>query len=515
MPLNEVVELSRWQFALTAMYHFIFVPLTLGLSWVMVICESLYVKTGKDVYKDMTMFWGKLFGINFAMGVATGITMEFQFGTNWAYYSHYVGDIFGTPLAIEGLMAFFLESTFIGLFFFGWNRLSKKQHLMATFFVALGSNLSALWILVANGWMQFPAGAEFNPVTMRMELASLSEVFFNPVSQVKFLHTVSAAYMTASAFVLAISAWYLLKGRDTGFALRSFTIAAAFGLLSSLFTIVLGDESGYINTQTQPVKLALMEAEWETQPAPAGLALFAIPNREAESNSAEIKIPYVMGIMGTRSLSEEIKGLKDLKAENEQRIRNGMLAYDALTRMRAGDQSALVDFRPYEKDLGFGLLLKKYTENVVDASEAQIKSAAEDTIPAVGPMFWSFRIMVGLGVLLLFTFAASLWAVHRKNLPQKRWLLKLAMYSLPLPWIANELGWFVAEYGRQPWTITNILPTHLSASSIDVAPVAMSLIGFVVIYTLLLIVELYLMIKYVKWGPASLRTGRYFGEKSA
>ncbi|MFA5531267.1 MAG: cytochrome ubiquinol oxidase subunit I, partial [Thiohalomonadaceae bacterium] len=264
MIAEEVVDLSRLQFALTAMYHFLFVPLTLGLSFLLVIMESVYVMTGKEVYRDMTKFWGKLFGINFALGVTTGITMEFQFGTNWAYYSHYVGDIFGAPLAIEGLMAFFLESTFIGLFFFGWDRLSKGKHLMVTFLTAFGSNLSALWILVANGWMQNPVGSEFSFETMRMEMTSFAEVLFNPVAQVKFVHTVSAGYTTGAMFVLGISAYYLLKGRDLGFARRSFAIAAGFGLASALSVIVLGDESGYELGDVQRTKLATIEGEWET-----------------------------------------------------------------------------------------------------------------------------------------------------------------------------------------------------------------------------------------------------------
>ena len=251
LPAEEIVDLSRLQFAATAMYHFLFVPLTLGLSWILVIMESVYVMTGQRIYRDMTQFWGKLFGINFAMGIATGITLEFQFGTNWAYYSHYVGDIFGAPLAIEGLMAFFLESTFVGLFFFGWDRLSRVKHLMVTLLVALGSNLSALWILIANGWMQNPVGAEFNPETMRMELTSIWEVIFNPVAQVKFVHTLAAGYVTGSLFVLGVSSWYLLKARDTAFALRSFAVAAGFGLASVLSVIVLGDESGYTTGEAQ------------------------------------------------------------------------------------------------------------------------------------------------------------------------------------------------------------------------------------------------------------------------
>ncbi|MGL4733756.1 MAG: cytochrome ubiquinol oxidase subunit I, partial [Enterovibrio sp.] len=279
--LTDVVELSRLQFALTAMYHFLFVPLTLGLAFLLAIMESLYVITDKQVYKDMTKFWGKLFGINFALGVATGLTMEFQFGTNWSYYSHYVGDIFGAPLAIEALVAFFLESTLVGLFFFGWDRLSKNQHLVVTWLTALGSNFSALWILVANGWMQNPIGAEFNFETMRMEMTSFVDVVLNPVAQVKFVHTVASGYTTGAIFVLGISAYYLLKGRDIAFAKRSFAIAASFGLAGILSTIVLGDESGYELGEVQQVKLAAIESEWHTEPAPAAFTLFGIPNQEA------------------------------------------------------------------------------------------------------------------------------------------------------------------------------------------------------------------------------------------
>ena len=308
----DVIDLSRLQFAFTAMYHFLFVPLTLGMTFLLAIMESVYVMTGKEIYRDMTKFWGKLFGINFALGVTTGIAMEFQFGTNWSYYSHYVGDIFGAPLAIEGLMAFFLESTLIGLFFFGWDKLSKVQHLAVTWLVALGSNLSALWILIANGWMQNPVGAEFNYTTMRMEMQSFSEVIFNPVAQVKFVHTVSAGYVTGAMFVLAISAWYMLKGRDLAFARRSFAIASAFGLAASVSVIVLGDESGYELGDVQKVKLAAVEAEWETHPAPASFTVIGIPNEETQTTDYAIKIPYALGLIATRSLDEQVTGLKDL-----------------------------------------------------------------------------------------------------------------------------------------------------------------------------------------------------------
>ena len=409
----DIVELSRLQFALTAMYHFLFVPLTLGMAFMLAIMETIYVLSGKQVYKDMTKFWGKLFGINFALGVATGLTMEFQFGTNWSYFSHYVGDIFGAPLAIEGLMAFFLESTFVGLFFFGWDRLGKKQHLMVTWLVAFGSNFSALWILVANGWMQNPVAADFNFETMRMEMLSFADLVLNPVAQVKFVHTVAAGYCTGAFFVLGISSYYLLKGRDIGFAKRSFAVAATFGIAAVLSVIVLGDESGYEMGDVQKTKLAAIEGEWHTEPAPASFNLIAFPNQEKMENTFALQIPYVMGIIATRSFDTPVLGLHDLMSQHEVRIRNGMKAYDLLTELRSGntDPAVRAAFNESKKDLGYGLLLKRYTENVSDATEEQIKSAVKDSIPNVAPLFWSFRIMVAAGFLMLLVVAISFWTV--------------------------------------------------------------------------------------------------------
>lgn len=291
----DVVTLSRLQFGLTAMYHFLFVPLTLGLAVLIAIMETVYVMTGREIWRRITRFWGILFGINFAMGVATGVTMEFQFGMNWAYYSHYVGDIFGAPLAIEGLMAFFLEATFAGLFFFGWERLSKVQHLVVTWLLAIGTNLSALWILIANGWMQNPVGAVFNPDTMRMEVSDFWALIFNPVAQAKFVHTVSAGYVTGSVFVLAISAFYLLRGRHRDLALRSATVAASFGLASALSVVVLGDESGYTAGENQKMKLAAIEAIWKTEPAPASFTLFGLPDAEARTTITRSRFPGCSG----------------------------------------------------------------------------------------------------------------------------------------------------------------------------------------------------------------------------
>lgn len=514
----DIVELSRLQFALTAMYHFLFVPLTLGMAFMLAIMETIYVLSGKQVYKDMTKFWGKLFGINFALGVATGLTMEFQFGTNWSYFSHYVGDIFGAPLAIEGLMAFFLESTFVGLFFFGWDRLGKKQHLMVTWLVAFGSNFSALWILVANGWMQNPVAADFNFETMRMEMLSFADLVLNPVAQVKFVHTVAAGYCTGAFFVLGISSYYLLKGRDIGFAKRSFAVAATFGIAAVLSVIVLGDESGYEMGDVQKTKLAAIEGEWHTEPAPASFNLIAFPNQEKMENTFALQIPYVMGIITTRSFDTPVLGLHDLMSQHEVRIRNGMKAYDLLTELRSGntDPAVRAAFNESKKDLGYGLLLKRYTENVSDATEEQIKSAVKDSIPNVAPLFWSFRIMVAAGFLMLLVVAISFWTVLSNRIGNYKWLLRAALFSIPLPWIAVEAGWFVAEYGRQPWAIGEILPTAVATSSLTQADILVSMGLICGLYTLFLVAEMFLMFKFGRLGPSSLKTGRYhFEQKTA
>ncbi|MDR2614458.1 MAG: cytochrome ubiquinol oxidase subunit I [Candidatus Accumulibacter sp.] len=502
---STVVDLSRLQFAATAMYHFIFVPLTLGLSWILVVAEAVYVLTGKPIYKDMTQFWGKLFGINFALGVTTGITLEFQFGTNWAYYSHYVGDIFGAPLAIEGMMAFFLESTMFGLFFFGWKRLSKCGHLAVTALMALGTNLSAVLILIANAWMQDPVGSAFNPITMRMELTDFAALVFNPVAQSKFVHTVAAGYATGALFVLAISAWYLLKDRHVEFARRSFRIAAAFGVVGTLLVIVLGDESGYAVAESQKSKLAAMEAMWETEPAPASLNLMVWPNEEKEANDWAISVPFAGGLISTRSINKVIPGIREIREGNEKRIASGIQAVIALEEMRKNpdDPAARESFKRHEADLGYGLLVRRYVDDVRQATPEIIEKAARDSVPKVAPLFFSFRLMVGLGGLMLLIFAAALWISGRGAERDHPWLMKLILWSLPAPWIASMCGWFLAEYGRQPWTVYGMLPTHLSASSLSSASLWGSIAGFVGFYTLLLVVEMYLMFKYARLGPAA------------
>ena len=504
MSDSAMLDLSRLQFAATAMYHFLFVPLTLGLSLLIAIMESVFVMTGRTIWRDMTRFWGTLFGINFAMGVATGITMEFQFGTNWAYYSHYVGDIFGVPLAIEGLMAFFLEATFVGLFFFGWERLSRLQHLTVTWLVAIGSNLSALWILIANAWMQNPVGAHFNPDSMRMELQSISEVIFNPVAQSKFVHTVSAGYVTGAVFVLAISAWFLLKGRHTEFARRSATVAVSFGLASALSVVVLGDESGYTANQTQKMTIAAIESMWHTERAPAPFVLFGFPDVEHRTTTAEIKVPWMLGLIATRSTNKEMPGIYELVAIARHRIESGLPAYAALQTLRVqpGNAEARRELATHEADLGYALLLRKYVSNPGQATPEQIDRAAWDTVPSVGWLFWSFRIMVGLGFFFIALFAYGFYIAIRRRCDAHPWFLKLAFWSLPLPWIAAELGWFVAEHGRQPWAIEGVLPTFLAVSPIPLWSVVVSLCGFVLLYSVLAVIDVFLLMKYVRIGPS-------------
>ncbi len=503
----DIVALSRLQFAVTALYHFLFVPLTLGLSVLLAIMETVYVMTGRTIWRQMTKFWGTLFGINFVIGVATGLVMEFQFGMNWSYYSHYVGDIFGAPLAIEGLMAFFLEATFVGLFFFGWDRLSKVGHLVVTWCVAAGSNLSALWILVANGWMQNPVGSAFNPQTMRMEVTDFFDVVFNPVAQAKFVHTVSAGYVTASVFVLGVSAWYLYNRRHVDIAKRSLTVAASFGLASALSVVVLGDESGYLSTEHQKMKLAAIEAMWKTEPAPAAFTLFGFPDQQARETHFAVHIPWVMGLIGTRSLTTEIPGIENLVDHAKVRIRQGIAAYDAVQQIRgASDPSAVPQaardaLEKNGNDLGYALLLKRYVDDPRKATDAQIEQAAWDTVPSVPSLFWSFRIMVGLGFFFILLMATFFYLSARRRLDQHPWLLRLAVFAIPLPWIAAEFGWVVAEFGRQPWIIEGILPTAAAVSSLGAVTVLLTLLGFIAIYTVLFVIEMGLMVRAVRAGP--------------
>lgn len=505
----SVVDLSRLQFAMTALYHFLFVPLTIGLSILLATMETVYVMTGREVWKRMVKFWGTLFGINFVLGVATGLTMEFQFGMNWAYFSQYVGDVFGAPLAIEGLMAFFMEATFVGLFFFGWDKLTKRQHLAATWAVAIGTNFSALWILIANGWMQHPVGAMFNPDTMRMEVTSFYDVLFNPVAQAKFVHTVSAGYVTAALFVLGISCWYLLKNRHIAIAKRSIAVASAFGFASALSVVVLGDESGYEANLNQQMKLATIEAMWETEPAPAAFNVIAVPDMERRENLFAIEVPYVMGLIATRSLTTEIPGIKELVEASKDRIRQGAIAWDALQKIRANpkevDPNVRETFAQNQHTLGYAYLLLPFTDNPLTATNEQIDAAAWSAVPNVWPMFYAFRIMVACGFFFILLTAVFFYYSSSGKLDylreKRRWVLHIAVWAIPLPWIACEMGWFVAEYGRQPWIIEGMLPTSAAVSSLSVVEVLITLAAFVALYTVLLVIEVTLMLRAIRKGP--------------
>ena len=506
MMINgTVVTLSRIQFASTALYHFLFVPLTLGLSFLLAAIETVYVTTGKPIYKDMARFWGKLLMINFALGVATGLTMEFQFGTNWSFYSGFVGDIFGAPLAIEGLMAFFMESTFIGLMMFGWERLSRGQHLAVTWLVAFGSNLSALWILVDNSFMQNPHGAAFDPLTMRMQLTSFQQLIFNPDAQSKFVHTSVAGYVTAAIFVAGVSAYYMLRNRHVELAKRSFRMAALFGVLATIAVITLGDALGFVDARVQPTKLAAMEAVWQSEPAPMPFNLIAFPSQARRENLGAVRVPYLLSLLVTHSLSGTVPGADALERRAVQQIESGIPAVQALKVLARdpGNAAALAEFNAHRKDLGYGFLVQRYAPDLNDVTPAQIDRAARDIMPPVAAVFWSFRVMVALGLLMLAYFVIAVLYTLRNKIHRKSWLLKMSVWMIPVPFIANEAGWLVAELGRQPWTVFDVLPTWMSASTHSVAYMAFSLIGFLVLYTVFIAVEMYLMVRAIKLGPAA------------
>ncbi|MFT8676087.1 MAG: cytochrome ubiquinol oxidase subunit I [Acetobacter sp.] len=505
----DVVDLSRFQFALTALYHFMFVPLTLGLTFMLAAMETVYVVTGRQIYKDMAQFWGKLFGINFAIGVATGITMEFEFGTNWSMYSRFFGDMFGTPLAIEGLMAFFMESTFVGLMFFGWDRLSRPAHLAVTYLVALGSNLSALWILVANASMNMPEGAHFDPETMRMQFDSVVKVIFNPDAQAKFVHTSVAGYVSAAMFVMGISAFYILRGRNRAFAARSFRMAALFGIISTVAVITLGDVLGRLDYEHQPTKIAAIEGLWHTSRPPFEPWLaFALPDDAKQENHLEIGVPFVLTPLVTHAFDTPITGMTELQEQAGPRIVSGIQALSALRHYGQGhDPADLALFRAHEADMGFGFLAMQHAPNQdvtaipADQMDRVVQQTKPDILPNVFVTFWSFRIMVFLSLWFFALFAISAYVSLKNQLERNRLLLKLCMWSIPLPILATEFGWITAEAGRQPWTVFNRLPTFLSASSHGVGYMVFSLAGFALLYSAFIAAELFLMFKYARLGP--------------
>jgi cytochrome d ubiquinol oxidase subunit I len=400
-------------------------------------------------------------------------------------------------------MAFFLEATFVGLMFFGWDRLSRLGHLIVTSMVAVGTNLSALWILVANGWMQNPAGADFNPATMRMEVTDFGAVLFNPIAQAKFVHTVSAGYVCASVVVLGVSAYYLLRGRFTDVAKRSMTVAAAFGLASSLSVVVLGDESGYALTDNQKMKLAAIEAAWHTAPAPAGLTLIGVPDTAARTTRYQVEVPWVLGLIATRSLDKEVTGMSELVLKAQERITSGVIAYDAVEKLKVNpdNSAARGQFELHKRDLGYALLLKRHVADPRQASPQLISTTAWDVVPNVPLMFWSFRIMAAIGFFMIGLFGLAFALCSLRLHIQTRWFLKLAVFAIPLPWIAIELGWILAEMGRQPWAIDGVLPTFLATSSLSRGALWTTIIGFTMLYGTMAVIEVRLILASIRKGP--------------
>jgi cytochrome d ubiquinol oxidase subunit I len=512
--LSSVVEWSRLQFALTAIFHWMFVPLTLGLSFLIAIMETIYVKTGNEFWKKTVKFWMTIFGINFAVGVATGLILEFEFGTNWSNYSWFVGDIFGAPLAIEGILAFFMESTFIAVMFFGWNKVGRKTHLTASWLTAFGANLSALWILVANGWMQNPVGMQFNPDSARNEMNSFWEVLFNPTAITKFFHTITSGYVLASIVVVGISAWFLLKGREKLFAQKSILVASVFGLLSSAVLIFTGDSSAHNVAHTQPMKLAAMEGLYQGKNG-TGFSMFGIltPGKQAGDDKDafvfNIEFPKMLSFLGYRNFNAFVPGIDDLikGGFKEEFGKDGGIAPSAEEKIRRGKE-AIKAYQEYNK-------AKKEGNDIVAAdAKARLEkdfkyfgygyfneNDTSSIIPNVPLCYYSFRVMVWLGFLFVFIFVLSLWVILKKNGNFNKWILYLSIWSIPLVYIASQAGWVVAEMGRQPWTIQDLLPTVAAVSRIDANAVMVTFFLFFTLFTILLIADLRILFSQIKKGP--------------
>ena len=508
LTTTTLVEWSRWQFAMTAIYHYMFVPLTLGLSFLLAIMETMWVRTGKAEWLNATKFWMKLFAINFAIGIATGLILEFQFGSNWSNYSWFVGDIFGAPLAIEGLFAFFLEATFFAVMCFGWNRVSRRFHLVSTWMVFIGSNISALWILVANAWMQNPVGMEFNPMTARNEMSDFWEVLLSPTAMSKFFHTVTSAYTLSACFVVGVSSWFILKKRHFEFALKSILLASVFGFLSIIATIFTGDTSAQDVTRTQPMKLAAMEGLNEGgKGAPFTLIGLTctdpqLPSERMKTVKYGITIPKLLSFLGYHDFDAYVPGIQNIMdgytSEDgkvypsiEQRMANGRLAIDALKTYKqavkdkndALASQSLQTLRANFRDFGYGYLSSPY-----------------DTIPPVPLVFYSFRLMVGLGMLFVLLFICSWWYAKKRKFEKFKFIPYLAIACVPLAYIASQCGWIVAEVGRQPWVVQNLMPTNVAITRIASGWVVTTFWMFAILFTLLLIAEIGIMFTQIRKG---------------
>jgi len=487
---TALVDWSRLQFALTAGYHWIFVPLTLGLAVIMAVMETIYVVKGDEFWKHTAKFWMKLFAINFAVGIATGIILEFEFGTNWSNYSWFVGDIFGAPLAIEGIFAFFMEATFFAVMFFGWNKVSKGFHLASTWFVGIGAAISAIWILIANSWMQHPVGMEFNPDTVRHEMVDFWALVLNPVAISKFFHSVFSGWMTGAIFVIGISCWYLLKGRERKFALASIRVAAIVGIAGTLALMYSGDSSGIHVAKYQPMKLAAAEGLKDGgERAPFSI----VPG---------IEIPGMLSILATHDIDGYVPGINNILdgyttpegkkyLSAEEKIERGKLAIEAFSRYRTLKQSNPDEAKVARKTLD---------DNIEYFGYGYIDSR-EELVPPVGMVYWAFRVMVGLGSALLLLLCVVLWAERRQRLEKMRWLQWIALLAIPFVYIAGQAGWIVAEVGRQPWVIEGLLPVKAAVSSVSVGAVQTTFFVFVAIFTLFLAIEIRILLKAIKEGP--------------
>ena len=504
------IDWSRAQFALTAIYHWLFVPLTLGLAVVMGIVETCYYRTRKRFWKDAAKFWQRLFGVNFAMGVATGIILEFEFGTNWSNYSWFVGDIFGAPLAVEGIVAFFMESTFVAVMFFGWNKVSAGFHLASTWLTGLGATISAWWILVANAWMQYPVGCEFNADTMRNEMVSFADVALSPFAIDKFCHTVTSAWIVGAVFTVAVCCWYLYKGREQKLAVESMKIGASVGLVAALLAAMTGDSSAYKVAQVQPMKLAAMEALYkggtdQGLTAVAWVNPFSQPDYMNEQEPPyRLALPYGLSVLATRDIHGYVPGIQDIingytrpdgtkELSVEEKMRRGRTAVYALMSYRNAKKAKAEETAQQH--------LKALKENMPYFGYGYVKSA-DQVVPSIPLCFWSFRIMVGLGCLFILFFAVALYLVWRKDVTKPKWFHIVAIAMVPLAYIASESGWIVAEMGRQPWTIQDMLPTWAAVSDISAGSVALTFFIFLALFTTLLAVEISIMLKQINKGMA-------------
>jgi cytochrome bd ubiquinol oxidase subunit I len=448
----NALDLARWQFAVTTLYHFLFIPITIGLSALVAVLQTAWVRTGRDEYLRATKFWGKLFLINFAMGVVTGIVQEFQFGMNWSAYSRFVGDVFGAPLAIEGLLAFFLESTFLGLWIFGWDRLPRRVHLASIWLASLGTILSAYFILAANSWMQHPVGYRLNPATNRAELTSLGAVLFNSTNLVTFPHTLAAAFLTSGVLMLCVCAWHLMRANETAVFRGSLRLALWVVLISGALVALTGDTQGRVMTRQQPMKMAAAEALYETE-QPAAFSLFTIGTLDGSRPIYSLRVPRVLSLLADGNPTGSVEGINDIQGEYQQRYGPG-------------------DYRPI--------------------------------IPVT---YWSFRLMIGLGMLSVALGALGLWLTRKGRLPTGRRFWRAAIWSVPLPLLANSFGWIFTEMGRQPWTVFGVLQTRDSVSpNVGAGSVLTSLAVFTLLYGGLAVIELWLMARYAKAGPPPIET---------